>query len=149
MKSALGRMPYVDIIWNKVHSNAERKTLKLVCKSFWDCHVADKYRNNYSETQKLAMEHVYCRGDCPNSESFKVILFIFQIFQFYIQNCFDPPLITSDEGEIINPNEEARREDPNYDFDAEIQPVQKTEWRGCAQCWEKFTAEYPEYKIRL
>ena len=72
MKSALGRMPYVDIIWNKVHSNAERKTLKLVCKSFWDCHVADKYKNNYSETQKLAMEHVYCRGDCPNSESFKV-----------------------------------------------------------------------------
>ena len=73
MKSALGRMPYVDIIWNKVHSNAERKTLKLVCKSFWDCHVADKYKNNYSETQKLAMEHVYCKGDCPNSESFKVI----------------------------------------------------------------------------
>ena len=73
MKSALGRMPYVDIIWNKVHSNAERKTLKLVCKSFWDCHVADKYRNNYSETQKLAMEQVYCRGDCPNSERFKVI----------------------------------------------------------------------------
>ena len=72
MKSALGRMPYVDIIWNKVHSNAERKTLKLVCKSFWDCHVADKYKNNYSETQKLAMEHVYCRGDCPNSERYKV-----------------------------------------------------------------------------
>ena len=75
MKSACGRMPYVDIIWNKVHSNAERKTLKLVCKSFWDCHVADKYRNNYSETQKLAMEHVYCCGDCPNSESFKVNTF--------------------------------------------------------------------------
>ena len=72
MKSTLGRMPYVDIIWKRVHSNAERKTLKLVCKSFWDCHVADKYKNNYSETQKLAMEHVYCKGDCPNSERFKV-----------------------------------------------------------------------------
>ena len=35
--------------------------------------MADKYRNNYSETQKLAMEQVYCRGDCPNSERFKVI----------------------------------------------------------------------------
>ena len=32
-------------------------------------------------------------------------------------------MITSDEGEIINPNEEARREDPNYDFDAEVNPV--------------------------
>ena len=84
MNSDLGRMPYVDIIWNKVYSNAERKTLKLVCKAFWDCHVADKYKNNYSETQKLAMEHVYCRGDCPNSESFKVMTYS----KFYSKSTF-------------------------------------------------------------
>ena len=77
----------------------------------------------------------------------KINEYYFQNSNF--QNSFDPPLITSDEGEIINPNEEARREDPNYDFDAEIKPVQKTEWRGCESCWEKFTAAYPEYKIRL
>ena len=87
MKTALGRMPYVDLIWKRVHSNAERKTLKLVCKSFWDCHVADKYKNNYSETQKLAMEHVYCKGDCPNSESFKVCtLNILKLMKIFFQN---------------------------------------------------------------
>ena len=64
------------------------------------------------------------------------------------KNCFEPPLITTADGEIINPNEEARQ-DPNYDFDAEIKPVQVKEWRGCKACWEKFTDEYPEYKIRL
>ena len=40
----MGRMPYVDIIYEKADDET-KKNLKLASVGFWECHVKEKFHN--------------------------------------------------------------------------------------------------------
>ena len=71
-------MPYVDIIYSKADDQTKRN-LKLACKSFWSCHVQEKYFNNYAKSQEPRHWQLYCFGDCENNKIYEVIYVIYYI----------------------------------------------------------------------
>ena len=152
MKSAFGRMPYVDIIYAKADVET-KKNLKLATTAFWECHVQEKYENNYVKSQAKHHRQLYCYGNCRKTDEFEVSLILFSnIINF--QECYDPPLFTTNMGEICEPDEPRTRDGwliNSLVIDEESwekpKPSRKIKnWSGCKKCWIKFCEKNPEYK---
>ena len=84
MKSDMGRMPYVDIIYAKADDET-KKNLKLAAVAFWQCHAKEKFEENFVKSQEKRHRQLYCYGNCPKVDEFEVsikyvnwILFIFR-----------------------------------------------------------------------
>ena len=71
-------MPFVDKIYNAADDET-KKNLKLASKAFWECHVKEKYHNNYvkSQEKRHGVWQLYCYGDCPETDKYEVILINF------------------------------------------------------------------------
>ena len=149
-------MPFVDIIYEKADDET-KKNLKLVSKAFWECHVKEKFEKNFAKSQEKRHWQLYCYGDCPETDNFEVRFILFFEITIKFKACFKPPLYTTNRGEIC-PADEPRTRDgwfinsPHAVNAAWTKPEpsqQIKKWTGCRQCWEKFCAENPEYKICL
>ena len=68
-------MPFVDIIYAKA-DDATKKNLKLASKAFWECHIKEKYENNYAKSQEKRHRQLYCY-DCPETDKYEVIFINF------------------------------------------------------------------------
>ena len=139
-ESILGRMPFVDIIYDHCDEDT-KKNLKLASKAFWISHIREKYLNNFAKSQEKRHRQLYCFGNFPQTDKYEA--------------CFKPPLYTTDRGEIC-PADEPRTRDgwliispPNDDWTKPEQSKKISEWGGCPECWEKFAQQNPEYKICL
>ena len=66
-------MPFVDKIYNAADDET-KKNLKLASKAFWECHVKEKYQNNYvkSQEKRHGVWQLYCY-DCPETDKYEVI----------------------------------------------------------------------------
>ena len=71
MKSDMGRMPYVDIIYAKADDET-KKNLKLAAVAFWQCHAKEKFEENFVKSQEKRHRQLYCYGNCPKVDEFEV-----------------------------------------------------------------------------
>ena len=149
-------MPFVDIIYEKADDET-KKNLKLASKAFWECHIQEKYEKNYAKSQEKRHWQLYCYGDCPETDNFEVIfsvyIFLYQKITVHFKACFQPPLYTTNRGEICAPDEPRTRDgwliNLPFNWTKPEPSKQVRKWTGCRKCWEKFCTENPEYKISL
>ena len=71
IETTMGRMPFVDIIYQKADDET-KKNLKLTCKTFWACHVNEKFLNNFARSQERRHRQLYCCNNCPNQLKYEV-----------------------------------------------------------------------------
>ena len=77
-------MPFVDKIY-KAADDETKKNLKLASKAFWECHIADKYQNNFVKSQEKRHRQLYCFGDCPETDNYEVIFVSFFLSKITFQ----------------------------------------------------------------
>ena len=138
LSSQSGLYPYTRLIYKWADKDTKIQ-LKMTSRELWRHHVHQKFRKNYTEEQSGFMTQLYCyREACPNRIQF--------------EQCFKPPLRTTNSGEVCSPNSPRSRDgwpivsDPRS-WGPTIPPRQVKEWSGCPECWKEFIKIRPEYDL--
>ena len=136
-----GRFGPMDFTY-KIYQFSDKETkanLKMVNKTFWRIHSAEKFFNNYSNAQTPYTSQLYCyKQDCVKRELF--------------ESCFSPSLKTTDRGEICPIDSPRSRQGwpivyQNSGWGKAPPPRKIREWPGCQSCWDEFVRERPEYDV--
>ena len=132
-----GPMPYTKRIYQLCDSKT-KATLKLVNKVFWSIHAKEKFFNNYSPGQTGIIPQLYCCSEaCKNTKEFA--------------SCFEPKIKIHLNGEIWSNLEYTEHGWPKMNKDGEWSNKNRSKmiqkWRGCKDCWAKFTTNRPEYGL--
>ena len=138
LSSGAGLYPYTRLIYHRADKSTKAQ-LKMTSRDLWRHHVHRKFRQNYCEEQNGHMTQLYCyKEHCPNRIQF--------------EQCFQPPLLTTNSGEVCGPNSPRSRDgwpivgEPQS-WGPTIPPRQIKEWSGCRQCWQEFIKIRPEYDL--